>query len=283
MQNGRAKASRRFFATIGFTLEGRRRELDLLAEVAFLEASGPPLLVHVEVEARARPDMGRRLWRYRKQIQAIHDSHVVALVVYLQRGKAGRQVMVLDEHLLGTDLADFRYVALGIAGCEAQEYLVRPQPLAWGLAALMQRGSLTRPALKLACLGRIAAAEMEETRRLLLVDCVEAYLELNSDEAAEYAALCTVQENREVKAMTMTWSERLEAKGMEKGIAKGLQKGKRQGLQTLQKVLLSLLEQRFGPLPEDTRGRVEAISSLSRLARLSERVLTARSLAALRL
>jgi hypothetical protein len=262
-----------------FTLEGRRRELDLLVEVAFLEASDPPLLVHVEVEARARPDMGRRLWRYRKQIQAIHDSHVVALVVYLQRGKAGRQVVVLDEHLLGADLADFRYVALGIAGCEAQEYLVRPEPLAWGLAALMQRGSLTRPALKLACLGRIAAAEMEETRRLLLVDCVEAYLELNSDEAAEYAALCTVRENREVKAMTMTWSERLEAKGMEKG----LQKGKRQGLQTLQKVLVSLLEQRFGPLPEDTRGRVEAISSLSRLARLSERVLTARSLAALRL
>jgi hypothetical protein len=51
----------------------------------------------------------------------------------------------------------------------------------------------------------------------------------------------------------------------------------------MQKVLLSLLEQRFGPLPEETRTRVEAIASLDRLTRLSERVLTARSLASLRL
>jgi hypothetical protein len=51
----------------------------------------------------------------------------------------------------------------------------------------------------------------------------------------------------------------------------------------LRKVLLNLLEQRFGPVSEETRSQVEAISSLERLTRLSERVLTARSLAALRL
>jgi hypothetical protein len=98
---------------------------------------------------------------------------------------------------------------------------------------------------------------------------------LNPEEAAEYSALCAVRENREVKAMATTWSERLEAKGMEKGLERGLQ--------ALRKVLLSLLEQKFGPLPEETRTRVEAISSLERLTRLSERVLAARSLAALRL
>jgi hypothetical protein len=54
-------------------------------------------------------------------------------------------------------------------------------------------------------------------------------------------------------------------------------------LQALREVLLSLLEQRFGPLPEETRARVDAISSLERLTRLATRVLTARSLAALRL
>jgi len=62
-----------------------------------------------------------------------------------------------------------------------------------------------------------------------------------------------------------------------------MEKGLQQGLRALRKVLLSLLEQRFGPLPEETRARIEAISSLERLTRLSERVLTARSLAALRL
>jgi hypothetical protein len=262
-----------------FTIGGRRRELDLLAEVAFLGVCGHFLLVHVEVEARARPDMGRRLWRYRRQIQAVHDSHVLSLVVYLQRGRAGVQVEALDEDLLGADLVPFRYVAFGLAGCDPAEYLARPEPLAWGLAALMRRGALTRPALKLACMSRIAAADLDEARRVLLVNCVETYLELNPEEAAEYAALCEVRENREVKVMATTWSERLEAKGMEKG----LQKGQQQGLRALRKVLLSLLEQRFGPLSEETRTQVEAISSLERLTRLSERALSARSLATLRL
>jgi hypothetical protein len=56
-----------------FTAEGRRRELDLLARVSFVGAGGSSLLIHVEVEARARPGMGKRLWRYRNQIQAIGE------------------------------------------------------------------------------------------------------------------------------------------------------------------------------------------------------------------
>ncbi|MEA2694998.1 MAG: hypothetical protein QOJ16_4385, partial [Acidobacteriota bacterium] len=107
------------------------------------------------------------------------------------------------------------------------------------------------------------------------VNCVETYLELNSEEAAEYARLCTVRENREVRRMATTWSERLETKGRKEGL--------QEGLLTLREVLLGLLEQRFGALPAETRERVAAISSLERLARLHKRALTARSLGALRL
>jgi hypothetical protein len=55
------------------------------------------------------------------------------------------------------------------------------------------------------------------------------------------------------------------------------------GLRAVREILLSLLEQRFGPVPEGIRQRVEAISSLDRLTRLSRRALNARSLSALRL
>ena len=41
---------------------GRRRELDLLARVS--SRDGRPLLIHVEIEARASPAMAERLWRY---------------------------------------------------------------------------------------------------------------------------------------------------------------------------------------------------------------------------
>jgi hypothetical protein len=149
-----------------FTAGRRRRELDLLARVPVVEGGGAVLLVHVEVEARARPDMGRRLWRYRNQIQAVHDSEVLSIVVNLQRGPAGVQVRGLADTPLGPGLSDFRYIAFGLAGCVPEEYLARPEPLAWGLAALMRRGRLSRPALKMACLRRIAAARLDDEQRV---------------------------------------------------------------------------------------------------------------------
>jgi hypothetical protein len=270
-----------------FTAGRQRRELDLLVRVSVLGDGGHTFLIHVEVEARALAGMGRRLWRYHNQIQAFHDCDVLSIVLYLERGRAGVQVQGLTDDLLGPDLGEnFRYVAFGLAGCEAADYLARPEPLAWALAALMRRGPLSRPVLKLACLRRIAAADLDDARRILLVDCVETYLGLNSDEAEEYARLYTVPENREVRKMAMTWSERIaegREEGMQAGLLAGRQEGLQEGLRMLRKVLLSLLEQRFSPLPMETRERVEAITSLDRLTRLSERALTARSLAALRL
>jgi hypothetical protein len=278
-----------------FTVGGRRRELDLLARVPFLGESQGSLLVHVEVEARATSGMGQRLFLYRNHIQAVHASLILSIVLYLHRGGAGVRRSDLTESVRDLDLGGFRYTAFGLAGCDAAEYLSRPEPLAWGLAALMRRGPLTRPELKLACLRRIAAADLDAARRILLVDCVETYLELNSDEATEYARLSKVRENREVKTMATTWSERIAAQGREEGLQAGLQAGRREGLragrkegqqealQAVRRILISLLEQRFGPLSDATRERVESISSLDRLTRLSERALTARSLAALRL
>ena len=262
-----------------FTVSGRRRELDLLARVSFREEGDESLLVHVEVEARATSNMGRRLRLYRNQILAVHDGEILSIVLYLRRGRAGVQTSSLRKSLIPSLGSGFHYISFGLAACEASEYLSRPESLAWALAALMRPGSLSRPELKLACLRRIAAADLEDDRRLLLINCVEAYLELNSEEAAEYARLAKVQKNREVRTMATTWSERIEAKGREEGLNAGMQAG----LQAVRRILLSLLEQRFGPLPETTRQRVEAITSLDRLTRLCERVLTARSLATLRL
>jgi hypothetical protein len=101
----------------------------------------------------------------------------------------------------------------------------------------------------------------------LLVNCVENYLQLTDEEAVELEALLARKENREVQAMAMTWSEKLEAKGEAKGRGEGARE-----------ILLSLLAERFGPLPEGARRQVEEISSLQRLTQLAKRVLTAHSL-----
>jgi hypothetical protein len=59
---------------------GRRRELDLLARVPMRQDESRCVLVHVEIEARARSGIGARLRSYRNQIQSVHDGQLAALM-----------------------------------------------------------------------------------------------------------------------------------------------------------------------------------------------------------
>ncbi|MBW8879218.1 MAG: DUF4351 domain-containing protein, partial [Acidobacteria bacterium] len=245
--------------------------LDLLVRVR--TTGGSPYLIHVEIEARASPGMKERLWRYKNQIQARYDTRVLTIVVYLKRGHPGA-CLEIWESSLGSDFPGSCYVSFGLAGCRAAEYLNRPEPLAWALAALMDPGSSSRAELKMACLRRIAGLR-GRVDPFLLVDCVENYLQLDSREAAEFEALRSRRENQEVRAMAMTWSETQQAVGREEGRREGHRAGMEKGAH---QVLLHLLGKRFGPLPENVRRRVETINSLDRLTELAERVLSAHSL-----
>jgi hypothetical protein len=238
---------------------GQRQEPDLLVRVRTV--NGAPLLIHVEIEARAKPGMEERLWRYRNQILSRYDTPVLTILLNLARGHPGVCLKTRKSDL-GPDFPGFRYVSFGLAGCQAAEYLACPEPLAWALAAVMDPGLLSHAELKMACLRRIAGLR-GRFDSYLLVNCVENYLQLVDEEAVELEALRARKENREVQAMALMWSEKLEAKGEAKG-------GR--------EILLSLLAERFGPLPEGARRQVEEISSLRRLTQLAKRVLTAHSL-----
>lgn len=83
--------------------------------------------------------------------------------------------------------------------------------------------------------------------------------------------------------MTMTWSERLEAKGYERGVQQGIERGVQQGIergraQGQHRLLQRQLERRFGSLPEGALDRLAAIRDPSALDRLGEQLLEARSL-----
>ena len=234
---------------------GRRREADLLVRVH--TAGGIPFLIHIEIEARAGPRMPERLWRYRNHIQARYDAPVLTIVVYLKRGRPG-VCLETWESALGADFTELQYFAFGLAGCRAEEYLARPEPLAWALAALMDPGSWSRAELKMACLRRIAGLRGRGDA-FLLADCVENYLELDTREVAEFEELRSRRQNKEMRAMVMTWSEKIKASAQKD-------------------LLLVQLTERFGPLPDSARRHVEEISSFQRLTRLARRVLTAGSL-----
>jgi len=249
---------------------GGRREADLLAKVP-LRGTRFSLLVHVEIEARERSGMPQRLRSYHSQIQGRHDGQVLSILVCLRAKRAGVSMRPLERHLLGPAFTDFRYVTLGLSSCSASEYLERAEPLAWALAALMDPQTWSRPEHKLACLRRIAQSDLAEERKLLLADCVEMYLQLTPEEAQVYETLAQRGPHLEVRAVQMTWSQRIKAEGFKIGRKAGREQGMRQ-------LLLHQLERRFGPLPARVREEVEAIVSPRRLTRLSEKVLVASSL-----
>lgn len=253
---------------------GRRRELDLLARIPSCTFGEKPVLIHVEIERRARSGMNLRMWLYYMQLRLRHGILVVPILLNLKGGSPGVSRTVMEEGFDDPETARFRFRSFSISGCRAEEYLERPEPLAWALAALMRPGRWSRAEHRMACLRRIAAAELPELQRFLLVNCVETYVQLSGRDAVEYARLMERTENREAIAMEMTWAEKMEAKYRRLGRVEG----RAEALENFRAVVLHLLEQRFGPLPARVRRRVERLRSLRSLRRIAEQVLIANSL-----
>jgi hypothetical protein len=193
------------------------------------------------------------------------------------------------ESELFTDLPDGehrrldRYLAFGLSPSQAADYLKRPEPLAWALAALMRHRGLSAAQHRLACLRPAAAAKIDDARKFLLLNFVETYVQLDDSEQEEYESLLRDERNREVATMAeltlTTNADRLAHKHYVEGLEKGRELGEREGREHGQReLLLHLLTRRFGPLSEATRQRIQALNSSEQLSRLAERVLDAPSL-----
>jgi Putative transposase, YhgA-like len=243
---------------------------DLLAR-APLTGTDRFLLVHVEIESRARRGMGARLRDYHRAIQARHEEPVLSIVVYLKGGPAGICEQELDGGLKAPGLTSFRYLSFGLSRCSAEEYLASPEPLAWALAALMKRGGLSKVELKMRCFARLTEATLKDEERRELANCIETYLELTPEEVEEISLLDTSQAGR-TQAMSLlykvSWADKMMLEGERRGI---------------RDVLFDDLEERFGPVPQEIRSRIESIQSVDRLKRLIRKARIAKSLKGLRL
>lgn len=103
--------------------KGRRRELDLLARIP-AEDGEAVLLVHVEIESRARSGMDQRLWRYYMQIRQQHNLLVLPILVNLRGGRPGIGMKVLEEGFEPLPTGAFRFWVLSLSGCRAEDCLV---------------------------------------------------------------------------------------------------------------------------------------------------------------
>jgi hypothetical protein len=254
---------------------GKRRELDLLARVP-VEQEERFLLVHVEIESRASGTMKQRLWGYYMQVRLKYNLLVLPILVNLRGGSPGVELVTVEEGFEPLATGMFRYRALGLSGCRAADWLLRPEPVAWAFAALMHPGEWSRAELKMECLRRVQQGGVAGFGKEVLVNWIQTYVQLSGEDAVEYRRLLALKRNKEIRQMDQTWLGKAEARGFEKGKAVGFKEGKTEGkaeaVDQMRRMVLGRIEQRFGAVPDPVHAKVRTIASIETLVKLLEKL-----------
>jgi predicted transposase/invertase (TIGR01784 family) len=260
--------------------EGSPREADVVAEIHTHDGTPELILVHIEVQLRSKPDFRLRMLQYYILLWLRYRKPIYPVAVYLKGGGEGVGIEQYSMNLFGLEHLRFRYRSLRLAKLDAWEYLEKSNPVGAALAALMRRKkgaeSLTLRALMLQ---RVAESEVDAARKYLLVNLIETYFKLGPNEEESFRRLLSGAEYREAQKMEVTWADKIREEGRIEGREEGREEGLKAGLvKGKRETLRHLLTRKFGPLPQKTVSRLEALESLEELDIYLDRVLTAGSL-----
>ena len=136
------------------------------------------VLVRIEPELLMPGETSLRIARSLQDLRLPYVKPVLASAVHLQGGRPGlRLESGIVSRACGIETARLYFTTFGLAGSRAEQFLERPEPLAWALAARMHPTRRTPEEHRRACLERIAGADLDERRRTLLRRSVPRVLE----------------------------------------------------------------------------------------------------------
>jgi hypothetical protein len=192
---------------------------------------------------------------------------VLPIALFLRVGMEGIGWDTYEEYFWEHQIVRFAYAYVGLPAVPGAQYATGENLLGVALSALMRLPSDRRAELYVEGLKRIARSGENDYRRFLLAECLEAYAELDEDQKERVQALLHTEAYREVEPLMKTTYER--------GIERGIEQGERRSA-------LRQMEAKFGPLPPEVKGQVEALS-LDAVIQLQLDLLKAESLEELRL
>ena len=253
--------------------QGQRGYLDLVAQLATREpvagqrageADSLLALVHVEIEhAESAQRLRSRMFQYYEQLRRRHGLPVLPIVLYLSVGLEGIGRDVYEEYFWEVRTLVFEYMYIGLPALNAEEYASKENLLAVALSTLMNAPKDRKVQLAAQGLNRVVKSNESDWRKFLLGDCVLANIATQDETKQRLIKLLEQDEYSEAKGMTATWYDEGilvgEKQGLEKGLVKGREQGREEGMQLGQRaVILTMLEERFGPVQEDLRNELNA-------------------------
>jgi len=255
--------------------QGERRFLDLIAKVETRQGvpSGRPgqeeswiALLHIEIEhADTVAPLRPRMFDYYCLLRRTYQLPVLPIGLYLQVGLDGIGQDFHEERFWELLVLRFEYLYVGLPALLAEEYVAGPNALGVALAAMMKLPEERKAWLRAEALRRIMGLPDNNVRRFLLGEFVQAYLPLDPVQQRQFDELLVNEPYRRVREMGTTWYEQ--------GIEKGREQGQRE-------FLLIQLEERFGPLSDQVRYRLQQLPA-DQVGTLVRALVRAQSLAEL--
>ncbi len=234
---------------------GERREVDILMRAKF-KGLDTFFLLHLENQATAQSDFGRRMFTYFARLHEKYTYPVYPIVLFSydipKRAEPDSYLVEFPDK----KVLEFNYTVIQLNQLNWRDYLNKPNPVASALMAKMKIEPKDRPRVKLECLRMLVELKLDPAKNQLVSGFVGNYLYLNEIEATKFDSSLYqtgLNKKEEVMEIVTDWGDR----GMKtEAVA----------------ITLRLLKKLFGPLPTELEQKVKKLER-EQLEDLSEALL----------
>ncbi len=252
------------------------RITDAVAEVQTVSGEAEIIVVHIDVEARAKKNLPQRMFEYYGLLRLLHAKPVLPITMVLLPNASNDEKVeavgwqTYTEKLWGRTLVRFHYGQVGIRDLASDDYLALNDPVAATLAALMKHEREEQAKVKLQSLQTVISSKLTEGDKLFLVNLIETYLPMGEIYPAEEEIMLPLTDAE------LSWQERIEEAAALKGREEGREEGKHE-------FVLFLLQSKFKTIPDDYVKRIKIIADDETLGKIALQIPSASSLADLKL
>jgi len=237
---------------------GERLEADLVVRARF-RGRESYFLIHVEHQARAEGEFGRRLFRYFARLYDKHELPVYPVVIFSYDAPKRAEPESHRVEFPGKVVLEFNYDVIQLNRLNWRDYIRHPNPVASALMSKMAMKPDERPRVKLECLRLLATLKLDRARMQLISGFIDTYLKLTESEMSRFQS-----EVKDVRGKEQKRVMQIVTSWMEEGIQQGLIQGQQK---EALKMVVRLLNHRVGKIDTATRVRIKALE-LSELENL---------------